>query len=199
MRRRWTKDELIAFETDIAQQFEAKRIAGPVHLSGGNEDELISLFRAIHEHDWIFSTYRSHYHALLHGVPKEDVRREIMAGRSMNLVFTQHHFYTSAIVGSMLSIATGTAAGLKHAGSTRRVWCFVGDMAASTGAFHEAHQYAVARDLPITFVIEDNGLSTNTPTTECWGAPQKPRGGKIFRYDYVRTWPHVGSGTWVQF
>ena len=199
MKTSWTAETLRAFEADIAKDFEAKKIPGPIHLSGGNEEELISIFEEIGQKDWIFATYRSHYHALLHGIPDTIVRDEIVSGRSMNMFFPARRFYTSAIVGGMLSIAVGTAAGLKRSGSEEKVWCFIGDMAATTGGFHEAERFARRNALPITFVIEDNGLSTNSPTVECWGrASVWPR--KTTRiYVYKRAWPHVGSGQWVQF
>lgn len=203
-----TKDELIAFEAEVARRFEAKEIAGPVHLSGGNEDALIEIFSGISREDWIFSTYRSHYHALLHGIPPDEIMAQIVAGRSMNLSFPAHRFYTSAIVGGHLSVATGVALGLKRKQqyeggllnrhlTAPKVWCFCGDMAATTGAFHEASKYAERQDLPIQFVIEDNGLSCDSPTFECWGK-EKPQSHKII-YQYKREWPHVGIGKYIAF
>ena len=190
-------DDLRAFEREVAERFKAKEIRGPIHLSGGNEDRLIEIFRDINPRDWVFSTYRSHYHALLHGIPRDRVMAEILAGRSMNLCFPDHCFFTSAIVGGMLPIAVGVAAGLKRVGSDRKVWCFVGDMAASGGAFHEAQRYAEGHDLPITLLIEDNGVSCDTPTGETWG-PVWP-GRKTRKYWYARKFPHVGVGEWVSF
>jgi TPP-dependent pyruvate/acetoin dehydrogenase alpha subunit len=186
-----TPDELRAFEREVADAFEAGKIRAPIHLSGGNEDQLIEIFREIKREDWVFSTWRNHYHALLHGVPRELVMSEIMAGRSMMLHFPEYRFFTSAIVGGILPIACGVAA----AGG--KVWCFVGDMTASIGAFWDAWQYATGHDLPIRFVVEDNGLSTNTPTAEVWGEPWTEE--KIRRYTYKRTYPHVGSGKYVAF
>ena len=80
-----TKDELIAFERDIANEFEVGHIRAPVHLHGNNEDQLIEIFKDVKADDWVFSTHRSHYHALLKGVPPELVRAEIMARHSINL------------------------------------------------------------------------------------------------------------------
>lgn len=188
--------ELVAFEKSVAEEFEMGLIKGPVHLSGGNEEKLIDIFKNISREDWCFSTWRNHYHAILHGVPSQKVMEEIRAGRSMNLTFPEHRFYSSAIVGGILPIATGVAAALKRDGSTRKVWCFVGDMAATTGAFHEASTYACRQDLPITFVVEDNGFSTNTPTNEVWGNGWI---SKVRRYQYKRVFPHVGIGKWVSF
>jgi TPP-dependent pyruvate/acetoin dehydrogenase alpha subunit len=188
--------DLIAFEKTVAEEFEAGKIKGPVHLSGGNEDQLIGVFKNVACGDWVFSTWRNHYHALLHKIPAEKVMAEIRAGRSMNLTFPEHRFYSSAIVGGILPIATGVAAALKRNGCGRKVWCFIGDMASTTGAYHEAYEYASNQDLPITFVVEDNGLSTNAPTAECWGEAMVY---KQMYYRYDRIYPHVGIGKWVQF
>lgn len=188
--------DLIAFEAEVAEAFEFGKILGPVHLSGGNEEQLIGIFKHVHPEDWVFSTWRNHFHALLHGIPADKVMAQIMDGRSMNLCFPEHRFYTSAIVGGILPIAVGVAAALKRKDCKRNVWCFVGDMASTTGAFHEANTYASRQDLPIKFVVEDNGVSTNTPTEEVWG---RECVGKRLYYAYTRTFPHVGVGKWVSF
>lgn len=193
-----TKDELIAFEEEVARRFEAKEINGPIHLCSPEQaDPLIEIFKQIDPQDWIFATYRSHMHALLHGIPREEVMAQIVAGRSMTLSFPAHHFMSSAIVGGCLPIATGVALALKRLRSVRKVWCFVGDMGSTGGAFHEAFQYSRGQTLPIEFIVEDNGLSCDSPTVECWGPHFAWRGGKS--YPYQRTWPHVGSGQFVSF
>jgi len=193
-----TSEELIAFEKEIAELFAAKKVRGPIHLSGGNEEQLLDIFQHIDPADWIFSTYRSHYHALLHGLPREWIKLRIAAGHSMNLMSRSHHFFTSAIVGGILPIAVGTAAALKRKGSKQKVWCFVGDMAATTGAFHEAQQYSLGHDLPIKFVIEDNGMSCNTPTWQAWGQMGNLRNEPLY-CPYNRIYPHSGVDKWVQF
>lgn len=189
-----TVDDLVAFESDIARRFEAGEVKGPVHLSGGNEAQLIDIFKDVERNDWVFSTYRSHLHALLHGVDPERLKGEIIAGRSMNLKFPDHRFFTSAIVGGCLPIAVGTAWAVKQRGEKRHVWCFVGDMCATTGAFADAQNYADGFDLPITFVIEDNAHSVNTPTGEAWGKDNWGfYGKKIILYHYENTYPHWAS------
>jgi len=192
-----TKNDLIAFEAEVARLFEEKKIRGPVHLSGGNEDALISIFEGIKLEDWVFSTYRSHYHALLHGIRPAEIMDKIIAGKSMNLSFPGHRFFTSAIVGGCLPIATGVSLALKRQGSASKVWCFLGDMASTTGAFHEAANYVERQDLPLQFVIEDNGLSCDSPTWDCWGR-ERGTTHKIL-YQYNRQWPHVGVGKHIAF
>ena len=68
----------------------------------------------------------------------------------------------------MIPIALGTAIGLKQQGSKQKVWCFVGDMTFETGIFYECHKYARNFDLPLYFVVEDNKVSTQTPTKATW-------------------------------
>lgn len=183
--------DLIAFEREVAAAFEAKRIHAPVHLcSDAQAEPLIEIFRDIKRTDWVLATYRSHFHALLHGIPRERVMAEILAGRSMSLHFPEHRFLTSAIVGGTLPIACGLAA------AGERVWCFVGDMAASIGAFEDARNFAHGHSLPVEFVIENNGLATNTPTRETWG---KGIVCDVRDYHYKRTEQHVGTGNYVAF
>ena len=191
-------DSLIAFEEEVARRFEQKRVPGPIHLFGGGERQLCEIFKEIRPSDWVFCSYRQHMHALLHGIPEALVMAEIMAGRSMTMSFPEHRFYSTAIVGGQCSIATGAAWVATH---EAHVWCFVGDMAAAGGAFHEATQYALSRSLPLTFVVEDNGYSCDTPTNFCWSTG--PYGYEppslIRRYRYERTRPHTGIGRHVQF
>ena len=100
-----TKEELIAFENDIAALFNAGKIRAPVHLYHGNEEQIIDVFRNIRPRDWVFCSWRSHYQCLLKGVPASAVRDEILAGRSISLCFPEYRVYSSAIVGGVLPIA----------------------------------------------------------------------------------------------
>jgi pyruvate dehydrogenase E1 component alpha subunit len=81
-----TKEELIEFEDEVIQHWESGEIHGPIHLSNGNEDELIEIFKKVGVDDWVFSTWRSHYHALLHGIDESWLKDEILDGRSITIV-----------------------------------------------------------------------------------------------------------------
>ena len=194
----WDNYGLIGFEKKIADHWEAGRIKGPVHLSGGNEDELIEIGKRIKSSDWVFSTWRSHYHALIKGIPSEWLEAEILQGRSITILNKDHRFYSSAIVGSIIPIAVGVAMANKRDNKDDKVWCFLGDMAFETGGFMEMYKYAKNFELPIVFVIEDNGVSTNTPTIETWKNKSEVPNDVIW-YDYQKKWPHYGTGKWVVF
>jgi pyruvate dehydrogenase E1 component alpha subunit len=195
----WDKAGLIQFERKMADHWEAGKVRGPIHLSGGNEDELIEIFKYVKKTDWVFSTWRSHYHALLKGVPSEWLEEEILEGRSITIVNQEERFYSSAIVGSIIPIATGVAMSNKRDNKDDKVWCFIGDMAFETGGFYEMHKYAQRYDLPIRFVVEDNGVSTNTPTEETWNGIKRNIPSDVIWYEYKKQWPHYGTGKWIVF
>jgi TPP-dependent pyruvate/acetoin dehydrogenase alpha subunit len=194
----WNEEELIHFENKIVKSWDAGKIRGPVHLSGGNEKPLIEIFKRISKNDWVFSTWRSHYHALLKGVSPDWLEKEILEGRSITIVNKDEKFYSSAIVGGILPIAVGVAMSNKRKGIDETVWCFVGDMTFETGTFMENYKYAKNFNLPIRFVVEDNEVSTNTPTIETWNNKTEIPDDVIW-YKYKKQWPHYGTGKWVIF
>ena len=192
-----TKEELIQFEEEMKDLFLDKKIRAPVHLSGGNEEQLIEIFKHVKKDDWIFSTHRSHYHALLKGIDPKWLKQEILEQRSIHIYNKEYKFFSSAIMAGVIPIAVGTAMALKRKKSKDNVWVFVGDMTAEMGIFHECTKFASGHNLPITFVVEDNGLSVDTPTQIVWGnGNNQPQ---IIRYNYERKYPHQGCGIWVTF
>lgn len=198
MKKMLTKEELIAFEEEIKEIYEAGKIRAPVHFCRGNEKQLIEIFKNVNKEDWVFSTHRSHYHALLKGVSREWLKNEILNLRSIHINSRQHRVFTSSIVGGILPIALGTALSIKLRKGKERVWAFVGDMCAEMGVFHECVKYAKRHNLPITFIIEDNDLGVDTPTEKVWG--EEDFGNtQVLRYKYKRIYPHHGSGKWVAF
>ena len=192
------KKDLIDFEKRVQDVYESGKIKAPVHLSGNNEDQLIKIFKKIHKDDWVFSSWRNHYHALLHDFDPEKLFNLIVEGRSMGINSLEDRFYSSSIVGGSLPIALGVAQSIKLKKETSKVWCFIGDMTFETGTFHECYKYARNFDLPIEFVVEDNNMSTNTPTDLTWNKKSKIPNDVHF-YEYERNFPHHGTGNWVLF
>ena len=199
----YTKQQLIDFETDIANCFNDGMIKAPVHLYSGNENQMIEIFKNVRDKDWIFCTWRSHYQCLLKGVAPAKIKEDILAGKSITLCYPDQRVYSSAIVTGSIPIATGVAFDIKRREETNHVWCFVGDMAAETGSFYENHKYAVNLDLPITYIIEDNGKSVCTITKEVWNHPihsfADEKIPKVIYYKYETKYPHAGAGKRIQF
>jgi TPP-dependent pyruvate/acetoin dehydrogenase alpha subunit len=198
-----TKDELIEFEARIAEEFNAGRIRAPVHLSDGNEEVLIELFRDIRPQDWVLCSWRSHYQCLLKGVPPDAVWDAVMEGRSISLCFPEYRIFSSAIVSGILPISVGLGLAIARDGRDERVYCFVGDMTSETGSFEECYKYVRNFDLPVRYVIEDNGRSICTDTRAVWNMPSLSREGcrdeHLLYYRHENKWPHAGAGQRVKF
>jgi len=207
-----TKETLINFETEIGDIFNQGKIKAPIHLYHGNEDIMLSIFADIDtENDWVCCTWRNHYQALLKGIPSSLLKEKIINGKSMIMNLPEYKFICSSIVGGIPSIAAGIAMSIKLQNKTNKVWCWVGDMSAETGAFHEAYKYSVNHKLPITFIVEDNKKSVCTPTPEVWkrelpyylnsqytGGLYKQENLIYYQYDNKK-YPHAGAGKRVQF
>lgn len=189
---------LVAFERRMAELFNAGKIRAPIHLDGGNERPLIEVFKDVRPGDWVCGSWRMHYKCLLKGVPEQELEESILAGRSIALCFPKYRIVSSAIVAGVVPVAVGLALAIARRGGDERVWCFVGDMTATTGVYHECVQFAAGHALPIRFVVEDNGVSVCTGTYETWGGRRKPRDMET-RFTYHLPWPHSGAGQRVQF
>ncbi len=85
------------------------------------------------------------------------------------------------------------------------VWVFVGDTTSLSGEFYEALQYVKNFDLPVNFVVEDNGLSVYTPTATVWNINKHPHSytydgfvnlvdDHVYYYQYTSRFPHSGTG-----
>lgn len=199
-----TAESLIAFEEDIAECFNNKKIRAPVHLRSGNEEVLIDIFNQyINEDDWILTSWASHIECLLKGVPTELVKQKILDGKSISLCFPEYNILSSAIVGGITGIATGLGLSIKRQNKTNKIWCFIGDMTYFCGSAQEAIRYVNNFDLPVKFIIADNGLSVCTPTCVVWG--EKDLEKEVLRhkcclyYKYTNKWPHAGGGKRINF
>ena len=201
--KKYTAAELIQFEDEIAEQFNAAHIKAPVHLYSGNEEAIIAVFEQVQEQDWVFCSWRSHYQCLLKGVPPEELKQEILAGHSISLCFPEYRIYSSAIVGGNLPIAVGTAMAIQRQGENAKVYCFLGEMTAETGVAHECIKYSRQHQLPIHFIVEDNGKSVCTDTRATWKLEQlsfeQSTDPMISYYQYENKYPHAGAGVRVQF
>ena len=194
------KQDLIDFSTRISQLYVEKNLRVTFHLSGGNEDQLLEIFKDIKEDDYVFGTHRSHYHALLKGMDPKVVEERIVEGRSMYLFDRKRNFFSSCIIGGNVAIAVGVAWALKRKGSKQHVWCFIGDGTEDSGHFFEAARYVEGWDLPCTFIIEDNDIAVSASRKDRWGTSTPPiLPNCVKRYYYKPTWPHIRAAGMLDF
>jgi pyruvate dehydrogenase E1 component alpha subunit len=84
-------------------------------------------------------------------------------GGSMHFFDPSRNYWGGhGIVGGQVPLGTGLAYGLKYKGLKGACMTFMGDGAVNQGAVHEAYNLAALWDLPVIFVVENNGYSMGT-------------------------------------
>ena len=90
-------------------------------------------------------------------------------GRDRSFHFgTREHHIVGMIshLGPQMALADGIALANKLNAEPKATLVFTGDGASSEGDFHEALNVAAVWDLPVIFVIENNGYGLSTPSSE---------------------------------
>tara|TARA_B100001250_G_scaffold40975_1_gene32446 strand:- start:30444 stop:32420 length:1977 start_codon:yes stop_codon:yes gene_type:complete len=90
-------------------------------------------------------------------------------GRDRSFHFgTKEHYIIGMIshLGPQLAVADGIALASKLKDDKKITVAFTGDGGTSEGDFHEALNVASVWDLPVIFVIENNGYGLSTPSSE---------------------------------
>ncbi|MDB5198456.1 MAG: dehydrogenase [Chitinophagaceae bacterium] len=90
-------------------------------------------------------------------------------GRERSFHFgSKEHFICGMIshLGPQLAIADGVALAYKLKKQDKVSLAFTGEGGTSEGDFHEALNVAAVWDLPVIFIIENNGYGLSTPTSE---------------------------------
>ncbi|MCC2280835.1 hypothetical protein LKL35_36515 [Streptomyces sp. ET3-23] len=79
----------------------------------------------------------------------------------------RHHVFSVASpVASNCLPAAGLAWAARLGATGQVVLCLLGDASARQGEFYEALAFALERDLPVVFVVEDNGYGISMPTRQ---------------------------------
>ncbi len=87
--------------------------------------------------------------------------------RSFHFGNKEHHICGMiSHLGPQLAIADGVALAHKLKKETKVAVAFTGDGGTSEGDFHEALNTAAVWELPVIFIIENNGYGLSTPTNE---------------------------------
>lgn len=146
-------------------------------VSGHELIGAVSALSLTPEVDWAFPYYRDRAFAIGLGCSIVDLLAAFLArdipnhsgGRMMPEHFSQKNLRIpcqSSVVGSQFLQAVGTAKAAQLRGSQEIVYVSGGDGATSQGDFHEALNFSCIHNLPIVFVIQDNGWAISVPVCE---------------------------------
>jgi 2-oxoisovalerate dehydrogenase E1 component len=125
-------------------------------------------------HDWFFPYYREKAIAYALGMPMKDIFLHMLSregdsssnGRNMPEHFSSrklHLVSQTACTGTQYLPAVGMAKALRKDGSDAIVYVSSGEGATSEGEFFEAVNWAVREELPVLFLIQNNGYAISVP------------------------------------
>ena len=180
------------FEEKAGQLYGLGLIGGFCHLYIGQEAVAVGLQSALDsERDSVITGYRDHGHMLAYGIDPKVIMAELTGrgagiskgkGGSMHMFSVDHKFYGGhGIVGAQVPLGTGLAFAHKYREDGGVCMAYFGDGAANQGQVYEAFNMAALWQLPIVFVVENNGYAMGTAVTRGSAETHFYRRGTAFR------------------
>jgi 2-oxoisovalerate dehydrogenase E1 component len=121
----------------------------------------------LHRNLGVFTTRQMPLHKLFH--QWQGMQEGYSKGRERSFHFGSREHHICGMIshlGPQLAIADGVSLADKLAGEAKVSLAFSGEGGTSEGDFHEALNVAAVWDLPVIFLIENNGYGLSTPTSE---------------------------------
>jgi pyruvate dehydrogenase E1 component alpha subunit len=160
------------FEERLHVDFGRGDIPGFVHLYAGEEAAATGIMMHLNDQDRIASTHRGHGHCIAKGVDIGEMMGEIYGkttgacrgkGGSMHIAdLSKGMMGANGILGAGSPLACGAALAAKTLGHGGIGMSFTGDGASNQGTFLESLNLAAIWNLPMVFVVENNGYAEST-------------------------------------
>ncbi len=161
------------FEDKLAGVYIQQKVRGFLHLYNGQEAVLAGSLHAMEiGKDRMITAYRNHVQPIGMGVDPKHVMAELYGkatgtsqglGGSMHIFSKEHKFHGGhGIVGGQIPLGAGMAFGDKYFNRDNVTLCFMGDGAVRQGSLHETLNLATLWQLPVVFVVENNGYAMGT-------------------------------------
>ncbi len=160
------------FEQGTQKPYSQDKMGGFLHLYIGQESVAAGTISLCGENDHVITAYRCHAHALACGMSMDECMAELFGkysgcskgkGGSMHFFAPDKNFWGGhGIVAGQTPLGLGLAYGVKYKGLKGCCICYLGDGAINQGAFHESLNIAELHDIPVIYVIENNGYSMGT-------------------------------------
>ncbi len=160
------------FEECAGKYYSEGLMGGFLHRYDGQESIAVGCASLMGAHDHMITAYRNHGHALAVGMSMNECMAELYGratgcskgkGGSMHFFDPSKNYWGGhGIVGGQTPLGAGLAYYNKFKGLTGSCMCFMGDGAVNQGAFHESLNLAGLFDLPVIYIIENNGYSMGT-------------------------------------
>ena len=188
------------FEERVHIEFAAGEIPGFVHLYAGEEACAAGVCAHLSKHDYIASTHRGHGHCIAKGVDVHGMMAELFGrstglcggkGGSMHVADLELGMMgANGIVGGGPPLASGAALAAKRLGQGNIAVAFVGDGGSNQGTTFESLNLAKVWNLPVIFVVEDNGYAEATSSKWSIGAESNAERARGFGLPAVQVDGH---------
>ncbi|CAI8304329.1 MAG: Acetoin:2,6-dichlorophenolindophenol oxidoreductase subunit alpha [Flavobacteriia bacterium] len=183
---KWYEDMLFwrKFEDKSAALYIQQKIRGFLHLYNGQEAVLAGSLFAMEEGDRMITAYRNHVQPIGLGEDPKRIMAELMGkatgtsggrGGSMHMFSKEHNFFGGhGIVGGQIPLGAGLAFADRYLKKKQVTLTYMGDGAVRQGSFHETLNLAAMWQLPVVFIVENNGYAMGTSVersanhTEIW-------------------------------
>lgn len=160
------------FEEKALMLYGQRKIRGFCHVYIGQEAVAAGIESAITKEDGIVTAYRQHGIALGRGVSPKAAMAElfgketgIVKGKGGSMHFfdiSNKYFGGNGIVGAQIPIGTGIAFAEKYNETKNLCVTMFGDGASRQGSLHESFNMAMAWELPVLYIVENNGYAMGT-------------------------------------
>ncbi|WP_421693614.1 thiamine pyrophosphate-dependent dehydrogenase E1 component subunit alpha [Aestuariivirga sp.] len=160
------------FEERLHADFAKGDIPGFVHLYAGEEAAGTGIMMHLNDKDRIASTHRGHGHCIAKGVDTSAMMAEIYGkvsgscrgkGGSMHIAdLSKGMMGANGILGAGAPLVCGAGLAAKYRDDGGVAISFVGDGASNQGTFLESLNLAAVWNLPVIFVVENNGYAEST-------------------------------------
>ena len=168
----------------ILTQFGRGLVSGTTHTCLGQELCQMAVVRALTQpEDVVLSNHRNHGHFLSYSGEFTGLVAEVMGreagvcgghGGSQHLAYKQ--FHSNGVQGGMSGIGVGLGLARKLDNSESIVAVMLGDGTLGQGLLYESLNLASIWDIPVLFVVENNGIAQTTDTTSTIGGDIEARG-----------------------
>lgn len=155
----------------------------------GQEAIAVGATMALQNDEWIFPLHRNLGVFTTRNMPLHQLFKQWQGNkdgyskgreRSFHFGSSKHHICGMiSHLGPQLALADGVALAHKLRKENKISLAFTGEGGTSEGDFHEALNVAAVWDLPVIFIIENNGYGLSTPTNEqyrCESLVERARG-----------------------
>ena len=170
------------FEQVSLKHYQGGKIGGFLHLYIGQEAVAVGTISLGRDDDHFITAYRDHGHGLAVGMSMRECMAEMFGkqtgcskgkGGSMHFFAPDKNYWGGhGIVAGQTPLGLGLGYGLKYQEKKGCCLCYLGDGAVNQGAFHESLNLAQLFEIPVVYIIENNGYSMGTSQKRSSAQPE---------------------------